>query len=154
MRGSGYGDIDLSYICHGCGTNIDHNILRVAKFKKETENLIMRDWPLGGTIINPTTGAPDGPPEADFKSNAITFPNRLIAMELRSQVLELVQGNNMTMNDVKELIEKSIIDKNLVKRVNSLSPFQAGFLKRPERLAIRKMMSRYWENPSVGIVIS
>ncbi len=149
MGGSGYGDRDLSYICHKCGTNITHDLIRVGKFKKDVENLIMRDWPMGGTILSPATGVPDGPPDSAFTTHLNFFPNRLLSMELRSPILELVNFNNSTMNDVKELIEKAITDKTLIKRVNSKSAFESGALRAAERLAIRKMMSRYWENPSI-----
>lgn len=148
MGGTGYGDRDLSYICHKCGNDINHNLLRVAKFKKDTENLIMRDWPLGGTILSPTTGIPNSPTEIEWPTDSNTFPNRLVAKELRSKVLELVNSNKPTMNDVKELIERCIVDKAAIKRVNSKSAFEPGTLKRGERLAVRKMMSRYWDNPS------
>jgi len=149
MAGTGYGDRDFSYTCHKCGNEVDHDLLRVAKFKKDTENLIMKDWPLGGTILAPTTGIPDAPTGAEWPTNFNTFPNRLIGIELRSKILELVNANKPTMNNVKELIERAIADKAAVKRVNSTPAFGSGALRRQERLAIRKMMSRYWENPSI-----
>lgn len=149
MTGTGYGDRDFSYTCHKCGGEINHDLLRVAKFKKEAENLIMRDWPLGGTILSPITGAPDGPIQSEAPSHFTTFPNRLISIALRAKVLELTNAYKPTMSDVRDLIENSIKDKQLVKQVNSKSPLESGTLRREERLAVRKMMSRYWENSSV-----
>lgn len=159
MNGTGYGDRSFSYICHKCGGELEHELLRVAKFKKETENLILRDWPLGGTILSPTTGDPDRPLMTDMKHAPNTFPNRLVGLELRSKILELVtdqtNGNptmeqiHPTMDHVKKLIEAAILKKDVVKRVNSKGTFETSVLKRPERLAIRKMMSRYWENSSI-----
>ena len=151
MNGIGYGDRDLSHMCHRCGGEVTHELLRVAKFKKETENLIMKDWPLGGTILNPKTGAPDAPTASLWPSHPDTFPNRLIAIELRAKILELITTNPNripTMNDVKELIEKAIQDRSVIKKVNNKSVFESGVMRRPERVAIRKMMSRYWENSS------
>lgn len=29
-----------------------HDMMRVIKFKRDAENLIMNDWPLGGTILS------------------------------------------------------------------------------------------------------
>ncbi|RDL33351.1 uncharacterized protein BP5553_08790 [Venustampulla echinocandica] len=152
LRGTGYGDRDLSHICHRCGGMVDHGLLRVAKFKKETENLILKDWPLGGTILAPTTGATDAPLNQEWNSHPTTFPNRLVAMQLRSKVLELITPDargNPNMDDVKALIEKAIQNRAIIKKVNHRSTFESGLLKRPERLAIRKMMSRYWENTSI-----
>jgi hypothetical protein len=152
MTGTGYGDRDLSYICHKCGGEINQDLLRVAKFKKDSENLILRDWPLGGTILSTTTGGPDGPIASEAFTHFNTFPNRLISMALRSKVLELTNPNyyrKPTMLDVRDLIENSIKDKSIVKKVNSKSTFESCALRRQERLAVRKMMSRYWENSSV-----
>jgi hypothetical protein len=148
MSGSGYGDRDLAHICHKCGNEVNHDLLCVAKFKKDTENLIMRDWPLGGTILSPLTGMPDPPEELNWPTDSNTFPNRLVAKELRSKILELVNAERPTMNDAKELIEKAILQTSALKRVNNKSAFETGRLKREERLAIRKMMSRYWNNTS------
>jgi hypothetical protein len=70
-------------------------------------------------------------------------------MELRSNIIELIDNNptkSPSMNDVKELIEKTITNKSIVQKVNSKT--FGGTLLRQERLAIRKMMSRYWDNPS------
>lgn len=152
MIGTGYGDRDLSYVCHRCGGEINHDLLRVAKFRKETENLIMKDWPLGGTILSPSTGAPEAAIERDWHKYPNTFPNRLVGMELRTNILELINPNSTnrpTMNDVKGLIEKAIANRAIVKKVNSKTAVESGVLLRGERLAIRKMMSRYWENSSI-----
>lgn len=150
LTGTGYGDRDLSYICHRCGGEVNHDLLLVAKFKKDTENLIMRDWPLGGTILSPVTGAPDATTENEWHRFDNTFPNRLIGMELRANVIEFIDNNpnkKLCMNDVKELIEKTITNKSIIQKVNSRSGFGVTLL-RQERLAVRKMMSRYWDNSS------
>jgi len=154
MSGYGYGDRDLSFTCHGCCGDINHDFIRVAKFKNETENLLLRDWPLGGTILSPSTGAPDAPnvSSADAGQFPNTFPNRLIQVELRSKIIDLVTTNpyvKPTMNDVKTLIESAIINKNTIRKINNTKTFQISTLQRAEKLAIRKMMSRYWENSSI-----
>jgi hypothetical protein len=152
MSGSGYGDRDLNHKCLKCWGEINHDLLRVAKFKKDTENLIMKDWPLGGTILSPSTGSPEAPEQQDVDTYQNTFPNRLISKGLRSQIVELLgpsRTDNVTMSHVKDLIEKIIQDKSAMKKVNNKSVFESGTLKRPERLATRKMMSRYWDNTSI-----
>lgn len=154
MIGNGYGDRDLSFRCHQCSGEVNHDLLRVAKFRKDTENLLMNDWPLGGTILTPRDGHVDapssrGPLRARWPN---TFPNRLVSIELRTQVLELIGQNpdvNPEMDDVKQLIEKAIQNKSVVRKVNSKGALESGALTRQERLPIRKMMSRYWENTSI-----
>ena len=152
MIGTGYGDRGLSYPCHKCRSNITHNFLRVAKFRKDTENLIMKDWPLGGTIITPTTGTPVAPSERIWHWEPNLFPNRLVGKELRVRILELISPgstNEPTMNDVKGILESAIRDRSVIKKVNKGAPVESGILVGREKLAIRKMMSRYWENTSI-----
>lgn len=151
MTGTGYGDRDLSYMCHRCGGEVNHDLLLVAKFKKDTEYLIMRDWPLGGTILAPSTGLPDATTEKEWHDFDNTFPNRLIGTELRADIIEMIDNDpNKTprMNDIKQLIEKSISSKSVIKNMRG-RPVFVSRLQRQERLAIRKMMSRYWENASI-----
>jgi hypothetical protein len=152
MNGSGYGDRDLLYVCHKCGGEVNHDFLRVAKFKKDTESLILKDWPLGGTILNPKNGFPDAPTEQNLLHHPDTFPNRLVGIELRAPILELIQPNSTnkpTMNHIKGFIESAIKKRSAIKKVNNKSVFHSGTLLRQECLGIRKMMSRYWGNTSI-----
>jgi hypothetical protein len=147
MNGTGYGDQGLSHMCHKCGGEINHSLLRVAKFRSDVENLILRDYPLGGTILAPSTGTPDGPDSRTRNTFSNTFPNRLVSVELRSKILEIISTNGklVDMTDVRDMIEKVLIDRSAMRRVNQKS----GLPGRGDRLAIRKMMSRYWENSSI-----
>jgi Glycine-rich domain-containing protein-like len=149
LIGNGYGEKDFSYYCERCGNEIDHDMLRVDKFKRDVENLLRSDWPLGGTILHGTKGVPKQIPITDMAFSG-TFPNRLIAKELRTQVLELLQpkrSEKVSMASVKALIESSISSESIVRRVNSKPTLgRGGKLNPAERLAIRQMMSRYWDN--------
>jgi len=111
----------------------------------------MKDWPLGGTILEPTTGTPEGPDNKHWSRHHSTFPNRLIGMELRGKILDMIaphSRNNPTMNDVKILIEDSIKVRSVIRKVNGTGVAGPG-MSRLEGLSIRKMMSRYWENTSI-----
>ena len=152
MVGTGYGDRGLLHACHKCGGNISHNLLRVAKFKKDTENLVKKDWPLGGTIIAPTTGTPVAPSATLWHREPNLFPNRLIAKHLRVRIFELInprRTNEPTMNDIKNLIEKAVNDRLVIRKVNTGRSSKTDNITGSEKLAIRKMMSRYWENASL-----
>lgn len=149
MKGTGYGDRDFLYGCDKCGGQVSHELLRVAKFRKDTENLIMRDWPLGGTILSTKIGIPNAPLEKELDSHYETLPNRLIGLGLRSNVLELIDTSNPSINSVKELIENALRDKAIVRKVNQRLAVESGSLKPEERRSIRKMMSRYWDNSSI-----
>ncbi|KAF7902962.1 hypothetical protein EAF00_002864 [Botryotinia globosa] len=148
MNGTGYGDRDLSHICHKCGGLINHDLLRVAKFKREVEDLIVRNYPLGGTILSPSTGIPDA---SDSKSGHLhqnSFPNRMIAIELKVKILELIDKKSdkkPSMTDVRDLIEATFRSKSALKKINR----GRSTLLRTECLSVRKMMSRYWQNSSI-----
>lgn len=149
MSGTGYGDRDLSFFCHKCGGQINHDLLRVAKFKKDTEKLVTDDWPLGGTIILPSTGSPAHPLPNLWYQEPNFFPNRLIGMHLRTRILELIMPgskNLPSMDNVRDLIENAIESRQVIKKVNQS---KIGKLTDVERVAVRKMMSRYWENTSI-----
>lgn len=152
LTGNGYGEKDLSYFCERCGVEVDHDMLRVAKFKKDTESLLLRDYPMPGTIIFGT----DGIPKVIFGSLpsalAGSFPNRLITVELKTKILELCSPgrSKVTMMDVRSLIEDTICSSTTVRKINSkpaVGPY--GRLSREERLAIRKMMSKYWDSHTI-----
>ena len=155
MLGTGYGDPGLSYVCHKCGGTVNHDLLRVAKFRKDTGNLITKDWPLGGTIIAPAEGTPVAPSEVVWHRDHNLFPNRLIGMALRSRILELISPgstNQPTMNDIKDIIESAIQNREIVRQVNSSrhpTKYPTVMMVGPSKLAIRRMMSRYWENTSI-----
>lgn len=149
MSGYGYGDRDFSHACQRCGAVMNHEFLLVAKFKEAVENVVLKDWPLGGTILAPQSGAPDLASVDEQNITLNTFPNRLFRLALRSSVLELVKTEAPTMNDVKLLIERAVADKALIKGVNGKSVFESGVPQRFERLSTRKMMSQYKKNPSI-----
>jgi hypothetical protein len=147
LIGQGYGERDFFYYCSRCGNEINHNLLRVGKFKRDTEALLLNDYPMGGTILSGTNGVPEMIPVTEIKTYEGTFPNRLIALHLRSDILSLVAPYNQTvptMLDIKDLIEKAVKDRTTVMKVKSR--VAGGKLYRKERLSIRKMMAQYWDN--------
>lgn len=149
MIGYGYGDRNFSHACQSCGAVMNHDFLRVAKLKEDVENIMLKDWPLGGTILAPLTGAPGLASEDEQQIVFNTFPNRLFRLALRSSVLELVNTEAPSIEDVKVLVEKAIADKATIKGVNAKSVFESGVPQRYERLATRKVMTRYWQNNTI-----
>jgi hypothetical protein len=148
LVGSGYGESEFSFSCHGCALELNHEVLRVAKFKKDTEMLLLNDWPLGGTIIDSTSGVPTIIPERTEKSFGRTFPNRLIGLELKTSILEVMNNfENPNMKRIRDYIEVAISNRSTLRRISQASI--SGRLLMNERVAVRKMMSRYWENHSV-----
>ncbi|KAM0818606.1 hypothetical protein AB5N19_04418 [Seiridium cardinale] len=143
IAGEGYGDGNLSQRCPKCNVIMDHQLFRLAKFRNDVKDLVNNDQPLPGTILDSQTGMPT---EAARTESPRLFPNRLLRRGVLAEVVELLKPGDETrptMLMVKELIERAIKDKSLLKKANN------G--KKPDTIArqqIRKMMSRYWDNAS------
>jgi hypothetical protein len=106
---------------------------------------------MGGTILHGTRAVPLQIPPSAVGSFGGTFPNRLLALELRSSIISLLTPNrpNSSLTDVRALIETAIAQDSVVRKVNNKGATGRGGKPNPEeRLAIRKMMSRYWDNHS------
>jgi hypothetical protein len=149
MYGYGYGDRNFAHVCQECGAAVNHAFLLVGKFKGDVENNSLKDWPLGGTILSLKTGGPDDSGDAEENIGSITFPNRLFRLALRAPVLELTNADAPKMDDVRLLIDNAVANRAVIKGVNAKTVFEGGTLQRAERLSTRKMMTRYWENPSI-----
>ena len=85
------------------------------------------------------------------------FPNRLIKLGLHTSLLELTDASRsslVSVNDIRSEIQRALADRKFIRKVNGNNT-----LLRPEKIAIRRMMSRYWDNSSafsldlVGAVI-
>jgi hypothetical protein len=131
-------------MCIGCDKPINHELLTVAKFKKDVENLLLYDWPLGGTLLGTDGKIHDSLEYTDFV-------HRLFKLEIRSQIVGLLDTNESpTMDDVKIIIEKAIQDKAVIKRVNKDSARAGrGSMQRSEGWGVRRMMRKYWDNSSI-----
>lgn len=79
----------------------------------------------------------------------MSFPNRLLKHGLNVALIECTEAHQhrrATVSDIRDVIEKGINDPVVLGK--------AGLTKgkkmlRAERVSIRKMMSRYWENSSI-----
>lgn len=148
LVGKGYGENEFSYVCSNCTGEINHDLLQVLQFKKDTEQLLLNDYPLKGTIFHGTDGLLTKVPAAQETSYSGTFPNRLIERGLRTEILQLIDKNvynKPSMTSVRDLIQLAMSSFKIITLVNG----KVTVLRKPEKLAIRKMMSRYWNNHSI-----
>ncbi|KAI1138140.1 hypothetical protein F5Y05DRAFT_418995 [Hypoxylon sp. FL0543] len=156
LLGEGYGDGNFTYVCSNCGRTLTREFLEVAKFVKDVQNLLHNNRPMPGTILDNDTGLPKMLPRTITarERHERTFPNRLIKKHLRSKLLDLTRPEKRptpSMNNVRVLIENAINDDATIKEVESVTGRDA--IKRyrlgaEARAHTRKMMSRYWGNPS------
>lgn len=151
MRGTGYGDSDFLHNCFQCHGDIDHNLLGVAKLRKDIEDLTIKDWPLVGTIISPFTGDVYAPTSTDYHTGKNASLKGLISIELCSHILEFIESRlaSNSMIEVKEIIEYASKGPNVMKQIHSKLPRNNRPSRRERLLLISRTMSRYDENASI-----
>jgi hypothetical protein len=161
FTGSGYGDSQMSYECPGDNTIITKELLSVAKFVEDTKALIgPSSRPMPGTILDPQTGMPyQGPSSHALGARDLTeqtFPNRLLksgCSEIRSRITGLMTpytNVTLTMDKVRNEINTVLADRDNIRQIDSVPTYKTRYrLPRKSCIAVRKMMSRYWENFSL-----
>ncbi|KAK4032417.1 glycine-rich domain-containing protein 1 [Parachaetomium inaequale] len=153
FNGYGYGDNRLQFPCPGCNLVICRELLAAAKFVQDHKALLgPTQRPMPGTLLDPKTGTPS----TNLRAN--TFPNRLLKSgrgSIRTRINTLISFRanlNPTMNDVRRAIEKVFEDKESIKEIDNITTRGRYQLPAASRIAVRKMMSRYWENFSLFAV--
>ncbi|KAH6651357.1 hypothetical protein F5144DRAFT_589591 [Chaetomium tenue] len=162
--GDGYGDAKFRYWCRVCDTFIRKELLAVAKFIGDYRALTgPKRRPMPGTLLDPMTGIPTLTPELapghkpKSALPALTFPNRLLKTWCPngrfdiSRLTDFVRFGNLgpTMHDARKAIEEVLKTEDNIKRIDEVTALGIYKLPSGSRIAIRKMMSRYWENFSI-----
>ncbi|KAK1820449.1 hypothetical protein LTR12_005175 [Friedmanniomyces endolithicus] len=161
-QGSGYCDPGFYADCPTCPKTVwTHQRLKAAKFCGDVQLLLERGLPLGGTLfgLDGLPGKVAGHKDGSWKSMNL-LPNDLLYEGLGKTIVDSQYlnrgGLNQNMTSIRGVIEEALRDRSYMRRVRqSLSTR----LDRAQKIAIRRMMSRYWENSSpfaldlVGAVI-
>ncbi|KAM0254560.1 hypothetical protein ACHAQJ_006666 [Trichoderma viride] len=176
LIGNGFGDGKFSHKCPSCQQENYKELLSVSKFVTDASALLGQSVPMPGTILDPQFGRPQLVTEGIAGVRLPrTFPNRMIKLELRSAILELIKpptetikksqevkskeegkGKNkdkkdspdrLSMKAVRDMITDTLASVKKIRNIDS----DTGFFARYQtdlwaRISIRKMMSRYWEN--------
>lgn len=157
---TGYADNSFQTQCPSCRRTINHDRLKVAKFRQDLSELLTHDRPMPGSIYN-MNGIPEGPPKRANQAvwQNMTFPSRLM-QAVGSSLLAFTDARLdrcKSINDLRSQLEINIRDRKL-----STKGIQGSFLGRvqpAEKVHFRRMMSHYWDNSSpfaldlVGAVI-
>ncbi|CAI6085788.1 unnamed protein product [Clonostachys chloroleuca] len=162
LIGSGYGDGEFQYACHGCGTNLTKELLSLSKFDTDMKKLLRKGVPMPGTVLEPQSGKPKSyksrSTEYAFEKfqDPLRLPNRLIQQVLSFQLHDLRTQSQQpgfqppTMEGIRRTIEDTLTDSRkvdqLVARIPSSHRIGRAMLPAVAGVAIRKMMSRYWDN--------
>jgi hypothetical protein len=146
----GYADKGFVLSCQECKSEINHDYLCVGKLRKDLVNLIERDAVLPGNILSK-----NGLPSSIGKISDVAgwsfplFPSKLMKIGLGKRILDL-KGTDMQMSSVREVIEEYLSITELVKQARHYK--NSNEIYPDEALALRRMISRYWENSSVFAV--
>ncbi|KAI1880428.1 hypothetical protein JX265_002049 [Neoarthrinium moseri] len=158
LVGQGYGDGSFSSSCKNCNAVVDDDVLRAAKFRDDLKNLVTKDWPMPGTMLDIKNGLNN---LQDADSDQL-FPNRLVRLGLLVEVTSAFEPGNPTKPSVMFIRDK-IQDitahptyrhsndqlKKIDKGISGVGTVVPHRLSRNARVQTRSMMSRYWENSSI-----
>ncbi|PNP42296.1 hypothetical protein TGAMA5MH_05978 [Trichoderma gamsii] len=92
LIGSGFGDGKFSHKCSSCGHENYKELLSLSKFVADASALLEKSTPMPGTILDPKSGCPELVTKNKWGLRLPrTFPNRMIKIELRDKILELIK---------------------------------------------------------------
>jgi uncharacterized membrane protein YgcG len=145
-NGDGYCDRNFRTACRECNTSIDHERLEVAKFKDDVHELRFQDKPMAGTVLG-VNGIPLRTYGIDDMTTLhfVKAPNAVCRHNFVRRRIFDPDVQLKSLQDVRTIIDKACTDAAV------LASFQEGRVRtmwRLEKVAIRRMMSRYWNNSS------
>ena len=146
-QSTGFADKSFMATCNSCSIQIVHESLRIRKFRSDMQQLMKYNIPMPGTLLS-LNGIPESvTSSADPTKHEVFFPNRLILAGLYTDLVEQTDPSiAYDFDRVRKSVERGIQDRSLVTKANKTTISKT--LKRGEKIAVRRMMSRYWENSS------
>jgi hypothetical protein len=156
LDGNGYGDSDLQYSCHSCEVVINKEFLALGKFTRDHQALVDdRRRPMPGTLLDVKTGTPTKPAQGKKFKTTHTFPNRMLKYgrtASKTPLRDLARWRSYlsrwepSMDDVRKEFDNLLSDRRNIREIELVPPTRGYKLPPESRLAVRKMMSRYWQN--------
>ncbi|KAL4819193.1 hypothetical protein BDW67DRAFT_194154 [Aspergillus spinulosporus] len=144
---TGFTDKNFNIYCGYCKLRITHDTLRVRKFENDVTDLFDGDLPMPGTLLN-VWGVPEPQSATRRRLQQANFPNRLLQTTRRDireylrSTLWICPGVTMLRDYLGTLLQ----DREVMREAN-LGSFGTNLYK-DEKIAFRRMMSRYWSNSS------
>ncbi|KAF9884035.1 hypothetical protein FE257_002373 [Aspergillus nanangensis] len=142
----GFADKQFKATCPACGFDVNHEKLKISKFRNDIKALLSSTLPMPGTLYN-LRGVPEAFTYQYRRKVQSSFPNRLI----QATGIDLLRWTDpkqsqciTTVVKLRDLLESKMKSRSTMREVNT-SSFQTTLLPM-EKVAFRRMMSRYWEN--------
>lgn len=161
VGGQGYTDPGFEVRCESCKMSVTRDALIVKRFMTDIINLQRADLCMPGTVLGPDAGLPrqveiHGKAHLDYSCiTGFQFSNQLLKGYTGEYLLR-INKDHLSFDHLKLQIESALQDSKILKEARGSSSKR---LSRGERISIRRMMSRYWNNDSpfaldlVGAVI-
>lgn len=152
----GFSDKAFSFPCPSCDITIDHEKLKIKKFRNDLHALLQERRPMPGTYYN-LRGVPET--ALDFTYHQPSFPNRFLWAANKSVVGITKLNQCTTVADLRRELETRMNDKDILREASG-GEIRLGWGETPqlngmrirssllgeEKVSFRRMMSRYWDN--------
>jgi hypothetical protein len=159
---TGFADRSFATTCKHCRCLINHDRLRVAKFRSDLVELLQDKLPMPGSLYN-INGVPEGPSKGRtlLLHTYMLFPSLLMAT-LGSELLAFTDPRLDRCKDIDALrkqLEMKLRDRKAISKAHRGMFLNSSMVRPGEKVHFRRMMSHYWENFSpfaldlVGAVI-
>ncbi|KAF3387167.1 hypothetical protein F1880_000526 [Penicillium rolfsii] len=163
---TGFADRSFEATCKHCKCIINHDRLRVAKFRSDVSDLLMKKRPMPGSIYD-INGIPEGPVKGrrQILNQLMLFPS-LLMQQLGNELLAFTDprldhrlDQCKDIDTLRQKLETKLRDRKVISKVHSYGLLSGSYIKPGEKVHFRRMMSHYWENFSpfaldlVGAVI-
>lgn len=145
----GYSGAKFLTACESCNLLLTHEKLRVGKFINDADLLIKDRIPLAGTALN-IWGAPAVTSTSKkLGTHDVFYPNRVVKTSHQFQRNTLRKNaETLTVEELKSMFAKSMANRHDLMLAN-VDQNRPEFLAKTSKIAVRKVLSHYWENSSV-----
>ena len=122
--------------------------LTSARFRKDVQRLLEDDVPMPGTVID-SDGRTTLPADALYRPRRYhsLYPNRMITGLLSIRLLEVTDSTTTSggsLSEIRSVFESALADDEKLAAVKESTTLYIPVWE--ERVAIRRIMPRYWDN--------
>ncbi|GAQ39428.1 hypothetical protein AKAW_03305 [Aspergillus niger] len=145
--GSSLADKGFRAVCHNCDYLINHDRLKLAKWRQDVRSVREQSRPMPGCFYN-LRGVPF-PVSMSWKEAAFLYPSQLIRV-VADDILEFTDpkfNKCHSIAAVRDYLKKRVQERRVLQMAHE-SHFSKVQPTRVEKICIRRMISRYWDNSS------
>lgn len=146
---TGYSGERLQVWCTSCNFTITHEKLRVGKFVLDAEAVLDKARPLAGTMLSVWGEPMCTATGKNLGSHDYFFPQRVIRTQRTMQAVGLREDmETLTVEQLKGRFSRIMYNASRLAEVNS-EQSKPEFLAKTSKIAVRKVLSHYWDNSSM-----